>query len=54
MGIGSSLMKLALHQAKENGLEQMELGVYAEMNGQSICIRSMDLSSAESGRMRSN
>ena len=30
MGIGSSLMKLALHQAKENGLEQMELGVYAD------------------------
>ena len=23
-------MKLALHQAKENGLEQMELGVYAD------------------------
>lgn len=30
MGIGSSLMKLALHQAKENGLEQMELGVYSD------------------------
>lgn len=30
MGIGSSLMKLALDQAKENGFEQMELGVCSD------------------------
>lgn len=30
MGIGSSLMKLALDQAKENGFEQLELGVCSD------------------------
>lgn len=30
LGLGSFMMKLALEQAKENGFEQVELGVYAD------------------------
>lgn len=30
MGLGSFMMKVALEQAKENGFEQVELGVYSD------------------------
>ena len=30
MGLGSFMMKTALEQAKENGFEQVELGVFAD------------------------
>ena len=30
MGLGSFMMKTALEQAKENGFEQVELGVYSD------------------------
>lgn len=30
MGLGSAMMKIALEQAKENGFEQVELGVFSD------------------------